>query len=195
VEAQWAGVQLHALLTDLQFIEMKVQAGWVFDVVRDYQRALRVLGEDPEFKEWARFAVSQSHVLAQFPHLVLEQALNQPVESQVARAAEEARRAGRLKSQVVRWVNRPRCGIVPSRSHSGGAPGGVEAVAVTHDGKQVVSGGVDATVRVWGLETGMCAAVFPGMRRIGTVAVVSHVRLVAGDSFGCVYVLAMEGQG
>jgi WD40 repeat protein len=53
-------------------------------------------------------------------------------------------------------------GEPPHRAPFWGHPGPVQAVAVTPDGRRIVTGGADGTVRVWDRETGVEQAVLTG---------------------------------
>ncbi len=69
----------------------------------------------------------------------------------------------------------------------------VEAVAITPDGRRVVSASEDNTLKVWDLETGALICTFNCDGRVECVAVAPDGRtFVAGDAGGQVYVLRLE---
>ena len=70
----------------------------------------------------------------------------------------------------------------------------VTAVAVTPNGKQVISGSYDSTLKVWNLETGEVIATFTGDSPISCCAVAPDgVTIAAGDGSGRVHFLRLEG--
>ena len=56
----------------------------------------------------------------------------------------------------------------------------MESVALSGDGKRVVSGSIDRTVRVWDVETGQCLKVMEGHRKD-----VKSVAFERGREEGC----------
>ncbi|MEI3649278.1 MAG: hypothetical protein V6D39_04700 [Dolichospermum lemmermannii FEM_B0920] len=72
----------------------------------------------------------------------------------------------------------------------------VQAVAVTADGKRVISGSWDNTVKVWNLETGEEIAAFSGESNFYSCAVAPDgLTIVAGDAGGMVHFLKLENAG
>ncbi|MBW4498460.1 MAG: hypothetical protein KME57_02430 [Scytonema hyalinum WJT4-NPBG1] len=70
----------------------------------------------------------------------------------------------------------------------------VEAVAVTTDGKKVISGSYDNTLKLWSLETGEIIATFTGESSLRCCAVAPDgVTIVAGEESGRVHFLRLEG--
>jgi WD40 repeat protein len=72
----------------------------------------------------------------------------------------------------------------------------VKAVAVTADGKRVISGSWDNTVKVWNLETGEEIATFSGDSDFLSCAVtLNGLTIIAGDAGGMVHFLKWENPG
>ncbi len=70
----------------------------------------------------------------------------------------------------------------------------VKAVAITPDGKQVVSASLDNTLKVWDLESGTEIASFIGEGALRCCAVAPDgLTIVAGESSGRVHFLRLEG--
>ena len=66
-------------------------------------------------------------------------------------------------------------------------------MAITADGRRVVSGSSDNTLKVWDLETGALIGTFNCEGRVSYAAVAPHGRtFVAGDAGGQVYFLRFE---
>jgi WD40 repeat protein len=188
--------ELMKLLADFDFMQEKVSAGMTFDLIRDYQTALLLAGPLPAASEspkkrqvfqkllgalglehretvvrpetWHRFIDSQSHILIQYPHLFLQQALNQPASSPISRFTEmrlKSAQASPSREFYLQWVNKPAQMIsLPLRRTLIGHTNWVSAVALTADGRQAVSGGEDRTLRVWDLTRGQCLATLEGHR-------------------------------
>lgn len=72
--------------------------------------------------------------------------------------------------------------------HFGGHTGGVEAVAVTPDGRLLLTGSDDGTARLWDLQSGRCLQTFAGHTgEVSAVAVTPDGRfLVTGSPDGTV---------
>jgi WD40 repeat protein len=67
----------------------------------------------------------------------------------------------------------------------------VLAVAVTPDGRQVVSASTDRTLNVWDLASGKFITTLVGDNNMLCVATISGRRFVAGDAIGTVHVLEL----
>ncbi|MDT9179357.1 MAG: WD40 repeat domain-containing protein, partial [Limnospira sp. PMC 1291.21] len=86
----------------------------------------------------------------------------------------------------------------PPRSKDTGLPRSqevyVNAVAIAPDGKTAVSASSDRTLKLWDLATGGVLATFTGEAPMISCAVADDgVTVVAGDSFGGVNFLRLEG--
>ncbi len=69
----------------------------------------------------------------------------------------------------------------------------MRAVAITPDGRRVVSGSRDTTLKVWDLETGALICTFICEGSVDCAAVAPDGRtVVAGDVLGRVYFLRLE---
>src|SRR5205807_275079 len=97
------------------------------------------------------------------PEVFFQQAVNEPVDSPVSRAARG--RVGTPEEPVawLEWLNRPREWVRPAcLMVLLGHTGRVRSVAVAADGRSAVSGSYDRTVRAWDLAGGRCTAVLEG---------------------------------
>jgi WD40 repeat protein len=70
----------------------------------------------------------------------------------------------------------------------------VSAVALTYDGRRAVSGSWDNTLRVWDLKDGKALVTLTVDGKVTECAVAhDNWTIVAGDSFGRVHFLRLEG--
>lgn len=77
-----------------------------------------------------------------------------------------------------------------------GHAGGVNAVALTPDGRRAVSASHDKTLKVWDLEIGSLIAGFTGESSILSCAIAPDgLTIVAGEASGKVHFLHLEGIG
>jgi WD40 repeat protein len=160
--------ELAATLTDLQFLEAKCAAGMTHDLVAEYSMAVSAMGI-PEANRraidpFARFVRARSHVLARRPDLIAQEAFNFAASGPVLERAEQVLKdPGRLPRPWLRRLHRPMQVSRPCLQTLVGHTGWVTAVAVVGpDGRHVVTGGFDRTIRVWELATGACVRALEG---------------------------------
>jgi WD40 repeat protein len=71
----------------------------------------------------------------------------------------------------------------------------VNAIALTPDGKTVISGSTDKTIKIWDLATRKEIATFTGESPIKCCAVAPDgVTIVAGESLGRLHFLRLQGK-
>jgi WD40 repeat protein len=152
----WA--DLGHTLTDLAFLEAKCMAGATSDLVVDYNTAAAAphLPADVRrrINEFARFIKAHAHLLARRPALTFQQAANEPDTSGPARAGLRRLNSGSEGRPWLRWIDKPQ---TPSRCLMVlvGHIGEINACDMSPDGTRLVSTGLDQTVRIWNLATGL----------------------------------------
>lgn len=148
---------LVSLLLGLRWIEAKAANGLVFDLQRDYARtaSLSRIGADKrrQLGEFEDFVRRQSHILAAYPALTFQQAANQPDASAPAVTAKALWDTGSETRPWLQWVNKSQhrdpC-LMTLQGHTYS----VQACAYSPDGRHIVSGSFDRTLKVWDAETG-----------------------------------------
>lgn len=112
-------------------------------------------------KSWLRFISSESHILRERPALLFQQAANLPESTPQAASARSRLINQQEKRPWIRWVNKPE-----SRSNSSltltGHMDRIRCCATSPDGKRVLSGSLDETLRLWNAQTGAEIAVLEG---------------------------------
>lgn len=113
-----------------------------------------------ELREWLRFLRSDGHVLLQHPGLIYTQAANQPDSTAPATAARHWQQSGRA-SPWLRWVTKaqtPSAVMMTLTGHQGP----VRACACSNDGRRILSGSADGTLKLWDAGTGAELLTFKG---------------------------------
>jgi WD40 repeat protein len=192
---------LYALLTDFEFLEARCRATSVFDLEADYRLALAAWPpEDVERREVLaaleeRLRLEASRIAqapewlfpALYNHLRWLDAPDGPLHRLCETAA--SRRTGYLRSRLD-----PRPGpllwLRSLKEHTGW----VNAVAVSPDGRTIISGSRDRTVKVWEAESGRLLRSLEGHTNdVNAVAVSAYGRwIVSGSDDGTVKVWEME---
>jgi WD40 repeat protein len=104
-------------------------------------------------QEWLRFTAAQAHVLRLYPQLFFQQAANQADGSVPAFAAQEQWHRGAETRPWLEWRNKPQQHN-PCRMTLTGHKGWAMACAYSPDGKTIVTGSSDHTLKLWDSETG-----------------------------------------
>jgi WD40 repeat protein len=181
------GQALVEILCDLQFIELKCQAAMTYDLVADYESALTVEGVPVESRsgldDFARFVHAQSHVLVRNSALTFQQAANEPDSTAPARAADARMEAGLEARPWFQYVNKPQsrsaC-LMTLAGHTDEAT----ACAFSPDGRRIVSGSGDKTLKLWDAQTGAELATLAGhIDQVSACAFSSDGRRIVSGSF------------
>ena len=186
--------ELAALLADLRFMEAKCAVGLTYDLVADYHAALgdeRLPAEaQTAIEPFGRFVRAHNHQVARRPDLLLPLAYNEAASGRVAETAGRELE-GDSRPWLRRW-NRPAQPPDAAVQVLAGHRYAVHAVAVTPDGRYVVTGSLDDTARVWDLATGQGIACFFAEAAVWCCAVAPDGLIAAGDQHGNVYFLTLE---
>lgn len=179
VEANQALAELTKLLSDFGFIQEKVHAGLIFDLIRDYRSVISLAQRTSlnVIETWYKFIDSNSHILTSNPHLFLQQALNQPRGSAVSKAAEAFLQADNRyigSRSYLRWLNKPVEELeTPLVRTLTGHTKTISDIVITPDGRRVVSAGWDKTLRIWELSSGQCVSSIEGHTEQITVVAIT----------------------
>lgn len=164
--------QLLHRLTDLEFPLRKTQAGYVVDLVRDVAALRARLSGDmrTDLEPWYFFIRGNAPFLAEHPECFFQQAWNEPVDSPVSQAAQQCwtplsdsnqpfDATTTLPLMFLEWINRPAHWEPPACLMTlQGHTERVTSVALSGDGRTIVSGSYNNTVKVWDAESGVCRA-------------------------------------
>ncbi|HSB08824.1 MAG TPA: hypothetical protein VLM38_04895, partial [Blastocatellia bacterium] len=107
-----------------------------------------------ELKDWLRFIGAESHVLREYPRLLFQQAANQPDSTAPAFRAKCQFNEGRETRGWLRWMNKPQR-IDSCVSTLVGHVTLVWSCAYSPDGRRIVSGCADGTLKVWDAHKGI----------------------------------------
>jgi telomerase protein component 1 len=157
--------ELESVLTDIEFVAAGCATGLTFDLVADYQAALREWGTDAPapgaVRAFANFLSQHADILARDPSQVLALARNHAAGGPVVRDADRVLERRRWADHP--WIElRDRLPFIerPALLHTlGGHRADVAAVALSDDGRCGISGSMDGTFRVWRLPVGVCERV------------------------------------
>jgi len=189
-EAELGFRRLATLLTDFDFIAAKTDAGLVFDLVRDYLTIRSQLSSfyssthAASLRMWHDFIERESHVLSRYPELLLQQAVNQPANSSVAKSAEEYISTGLSSRPYLRWRNKTEEVVLRFLVRTiTGHLGQVLAIAITRDDRYLISAGGDCTIKVWDFATGQLVRTLEGHKSfVNAVAVTEDGRYIVSGS-------------
>ena len=159
---------LKNILTSLEFIEAKCTAVMTDDLLIDYNQSLDDLISNDIFEgyrkniiEFKQFVTKQAHILRKYPHLTVQQAVNQPDSTLPSQVGKDFIKITDFSRPWIEWLNKPQerdlC-ILTFAGHSDD----VHGCAFSPDGTKVVSASSDDTLKLWEAETGAEIRTFQG---------------------------------
>ncbi|MDQ2974885.1 MAG: WD40 repeat domain-containing protein [Acidobacteriota bacterium] len=112
-----------------------------------------------ELQDWLRFVRAETHILREYPHLLFQQASNQPDSTLPAKAASEWRK----HQPWLRWVDKPQH-TNPHVTTLFGHETEVRCCAFSADGKKLASGSDDGLLNLWDAISGRHLLTLTGHR-------------------------------
>ena len=178
--------ELQELVCNINFVIAKCQLGLAHQLLEDYTptpiegsavktREVSKFTQQPMVLEYKSFVSRNLHILLKTPSLALQQALNEPECSVVARASRDARHQYPVSMMV--WRNKPST-INPCQMNISNQQGAILCVAVSPDSSHFATGFKNGAVKVYEVATGrethtfighaagITAVCFVGMHRV-----------------------------
>ena len=121
------------------------------------------MNQRESLQDWQKFLLAESHVLQRNPALLFQQAANQPDSTLPALAARTRLEAGLEARPWLQYVNKPqsRSACLMTLKINASFVG---AYAFSADGRYIVSGSFDKTLKLWDASTGDKLATLAGHR-------------------------------
>jgi len=138
--------KIDRLLSDLRYIERCSAEGALHDLIKNYLDILSSKELPNKYKkkliEFKQFVFNQAHVLRKYPHLTVQQAINQPDSTVPSQAGKDIIKFRTFTQPWMEWKNKPQerdpC-ILTFTGHSSS----VNGCAFSPDGTKVVSASSD----------------------------------------------------
>jgi WD40 repeat protein len=183
--------RLERILTDIFFLEAKVEAGMVFDLVVDLNNAITSIPDKRPQQQildtlvgFEHLVRSRSHVLSLRPDLLIQEMFNfsdsEIIRNKIKPGTQYLQRTGHIWFRLINYSP-----FVTGRSFQTlvGHVKGVSSIAVTPDDQLIVTGSSDNTLKVWELGTGTCRTTLIGhTQEVTTVTITQDGRYVLSGS-------------
>jgi hypothetical protein len=151
--------QLEELLLDLRFVEGKLRQHLGHDLLQDYVLAVQAKApEAAKTGKWGeahkriqdvhRFIAQNFELLQRDPSQCFQTAANNADSSSLAHIALKHWQSGAVRQVWSRWLNKP-VEVDPQILVMYGHTAPVQRVRFSSDGLRIISGSLDASVRVW----------------------------------------------
>ncbi len=179
--------ELEKLLLNFEWIDAHLRNGGIGELLEDYEIGLAAVNDSPREIRLMQGALQLSaHVLARDADQLAEQLFGRLLPMKSARIQELLNQAKQRKGHA--WLrpvfpcfNAPGSGELRTLE---GHEFDVDAIAISPDGRMVVSGSRDNTLKVWELDTGKEICTLKGhTHSIRAVAISPDGRLVVSGSF------------
>ena len=205
-DGMWEDV--YTLLTDFDYLEARCRATSVADLEADYQLALKLwppqdTGRQQVLAAFQERLRQESSRIAQSPEWLFTTFYNylrwlDAPDGPLYRLCEAAvaRRQGQnsVLPLLLRSRFDPRLELPPWLHSLEGHTGAVNAVALSPDGRTIVSGSWDHTIRAWNLTSGKSCVLFWSDAAIFSLALSGDGQLLAcGDVSGRVWLFDVVG--
>jgi len=148
------------ILSSLEYIEAKCTAVMTEDLLIDYKSFLDDMTSKALLDEYGKvvknfkhFVFNQVHILRRYPHLTVQQALNQPDNTIPSQFGRNYLKNTDSSRSWMEWINKPQvqdpC-ILTLTGHSNW----VRGCAFSPDGNLLISASFDNALKLWDVETG-----------------------------------------
>lgn len=162
--------ELEEALCNIHFVVAKCQQGQAHQLLEDYvpstvglpsgkARELAKFVQQPRVQSYKSFVSRNLHVLTTTPTLALQQAVNEPSDSLVSKAASDILQEN--PQPVIKWVNKPE-GANPCHMNVSGHSGPISCVTVSRDGTLFAAGFKNCIVKLFEVATGKEVSSFVG---------------------------------
>jgi WD40 repeat protein len=153
-------MELNRNLTNLEFIDMKCRSSMVTELIDDFNYYIENVTEDPvieNVRAFHKFVLNQAHIIGQntlnLPQLIGQQAKNRPDNSFISELGRSYLESFDPPLAWFDWKNKPQESDACIRTYTGHLDV-INCSAISPDGRTLLSGSKDKTLKLWNYETG-----------------------------------------